>query len=588
MKMVARRKSKFDAEKEFADGIKETSAEAAKAEKVKQEKEQKQIDVLVKAAKSDCGLFHDESGVAYVDLSINNHRETWPVNSRQFRSWLMRYFWERQGSTPNPELLSTAVRMFEAMALFDGQRQEVYLRVAPAPGGGIYLDLCDADWKVVWVGTDSWSVVKDPQVRFIRRKGMLPLPVPAEGGSIDELRPFINVKNDSDFVLVVAWLLAAFRDHGPYPILMAWGEAGSAKSSSLSVLRKLIDPAVALLRAPPREDRDLFIAANNGWVPTFDNISYLPDWLSDTLARLATGGGFGTRQLYSDDEERLFNATRPILLGGIENVVIRGDLADRAVLIQLEHIPDDKRRLEKEFWAEFERVRPSILGALLSAVSAGLKALPTVKLEGYPRMADFAQWAVACETVLGPPGTFMTAYLANRQSAIVDLVEGSVLASALSKYLKNHEGEFNGTATDLLVKLNDQVTEQQQREKSWPKAAHVLSGKLTRLRSDLRKVGIEISDGGRDDENRKIIEVRQRALGALGALFPNDASRVTANATTNANAPDNALGSRDRLNGKKNNADNAPNASGPRFGARRYRYQPRAERAESRKQIRKK
>jgi hypothetical protein len=54
----------------------------------------------------------------------------------------------------------------------------------------------------------------------------------------------------------------------------------------------------------------------------------LPHWLSDALCRLATGGSFAVRQLYTDDEEVLFEASRPILLNGIEDVICRPDLGD--------------------------------------------------------------------------------------------------------------------------------------------------------------------------------------------------------------------------------------------------------------------
>lgn len=35
--------------------------------------------------------------------------------------------------------------------------------------------------------------------------------------------------------------------------------------------------------ALPRDERELFIAASNGHVLAFDNLSGLPHWLSDTL-----------------------------------------------------------------------------------------------------------------------------------------------------------------------------------------------------------------------------------------------------------------------------------------------------------------
>ena len=166
----------------------------------------------------------------------------------------------------------------------------------------------------------------------------------------------------------------------------------------MKILRALLDPNTAPLRALPREDRDLFIAASNSHVLAFDNVSGLPAWISDTLCRLSTGGGFAVRQLYTDQDEVLFDATRPVILNGIEDIVTRPDLADRAVFLTLEPIPEERRRAEDEFWAAFEVERPRILGALLDAVVEGLKRLPETQLERLPRMADFALWATACET----------------------------------------------------------------------------------------------------------------------------------------------------------------------------------------------
>jgi hypothetical protein len=87
------------------------------------------------------------------------------------------------------------------------------------------------------------------------------------------------VKSDAEFVLVVSWLLACLRNRGPYPVIVLSGEQGSAKSTFSAILRALLDPNTAPLRALPREDRDLFIAANNGYVLAFDNVSGLPTWI---------------------------------------------------------------------------------------------------------------------------------------------------------------------------------------------------------------------------------------------------------------------------------------------------------------------
>lgn len=210
---------------------------------------------------------------------------------------------------------------------------------------------------------------------------MQALPTPLPGGSIETLRRFLNVQGNNDFILVVAWALAVLRNRGPYPVIVLSGEQGSAKSTFSAVLRSLLDPNTAPLRALPREDRDLFIAASNGHVLAFDNVSGLPAWISDTLCRLATGGGFAVRQLYTDQDEVLFDAARPVILNGIEDIVTRPDLADRAIFLTLEAIPEKRRRPEKELWAEFNAARPQLLGNLLDAVSHGLKRLPDTRLD---------------------------------------------------------------------------------------------------------------------------------------------------------------------------------------------------------------
>ena len=181
------------------------------------------------------------------------------------------------------------------------------------------------------IDATGWRVIDNPPVRFRRASGMKPLPIPVAAVRSRPCAPSSTCRSDADFVLVVAWALACLRNRGPYPVIVLSGEQGSAKSTFSAILRALLDPNTAPLRALPREDRDLFIAASNGHVLAFDNVSGFPAWISDTLCRLATGGGFAVRQLYTDQDEVLFDAARPVILNGIEDIVTRPDLADRAV-----------------------------------------------------------------------------------------------------------------------------------------------------------------------------------------------------------------------------------------------------------------
>ena len=246
------------------------------------------------------------------------------------------------------------------------------------------------------------------------------------------------------------------------------------------------------MRALPREDRDLFIAASNGHVLAFDNVSGLPAWISDTLCRLATGGGFAVRQLYTDQDEVLFDAARPVILNGIEDIVTRPDLADRAVFLTLEPIPEERRRPEAELWAAFEAERPRILGVLLDAVVEGLKRLPETRLPKLPRMADFALWATACETALWPAGTFWSAYCGNRDEAVEGVIDADPVAAAVRAMMATRT-VWTGTASDLLGALAEVAGERVAKSKTWPDSPRALSGRLRRAATFLRKIGIEIS-----------------------------------------------------------------------------------------------
>jgi hypothetical protein len=251
-------------------------------------------------------------------------------------------------------------------------------------------------------------------------------------------------------------------------------------------LRAVIDPSVAPVRALPRNERELFIAASNGHVLAFDNLSGLPPWLSDTLCRLASGGAFSTRRLFTDQDEILFTAVRPVILNGIEDVITRPDLADRAILLMLGPIAERQRRPENALWREFELARPHILGALLDAAVHGLRMLPHVRLKRLPRMADFALWAAACEGAFRPAGTLETAYSTNRRDAIENIVDADPVAAHVREIMA--EGtQWRGSASDLLqVGAN---------RSGWPKSPRALAGRLRRAQTFLRTLGIEIAFG---------------------------------------------------------------------------------------------
>ena len=345
-------------------------------------------------------FWHDPNSDAYATFTTKGHRENRAVRSREFKLHLSRLFSNAHGSTLGGQALEDSLRGLEARAVHDGPEYQTWCRVGQI-GETLYLDLGDPRWRCVEIKSTGWRVLDDAPIKFLRSRAMRSLPEPEPGGLVEQLRQFVNLATDEDFVLLVGFLVATLRVGVPFPILILIGEQGSGKSVLCRLLRQLLDPNDAPIRAVPREERDLLVSAVNSHMLVFDNLSGVPSWLSDGLCRIATGSGFATRKLHTDREEEVFSASRPIILNGIASLSDRADLADRAVVLHLPTIGEDARQNEDQFWSEFDAALPEILGSLLDAVVAGLKHLPTTRLERSPRMADFARWCTACEPGLG-------------------------------------------------------------------------------------------------------------------------------------------------------------------------------------------
>ena len=448
----------------------------------KKEKEDNRspVQILIDIAVAKCRFFHTSQAEAFAAIAVDDHVETWPVLSSTFKLWLQREFYlDQEGKVPNQENLQAAINHLQGRANFDGPTEEVFTRVAEI-GEVIYLDLCDKKWQAVEITAKGWRVINNAPVRFRRTKGMQPLPEPETGGSLETFRKLLQISDGDDWTLLLAWMVQALRPRGPYPILCFQGEQDTAKTTTGRFVRGLIDPSKPPDRALPRNEEDFIIAASNSWIPSFDNLSGLQPWHSDALCRLSTGGGFGTRSFYTNSEEVLFDATRPLILNGIDQIAEREDLLDRCLIIRLEPIEHSKKRTIEDLTEQFNRERPEILGALLDGVSAGSSDYKLVRLAEMPRMAYFAVWASAAESGPGTePSSFERAYKSFRVGAVREALDADPVAVALEAFMEYRES-WKGTATSLLGELEGLVDDKVTKGKSWPKAPNKLSDRLDR------------------------------------------------------------------------------------------------------------
>ena len=468
-------------------------------------------------------FWHDLDGVAFATVPIdpqdieNGAIAHYRVRGRRFNLVCRQTYGtanpvtntrgKRLGSVSD-SAMQEAIPAFEAMALGMPACQPS-VRLARNLGA-IWIDLGDDTHRAIRVTAEGWTIETRLNAPLIRPDGMRALPTPVrEHGALDHLRSLLNV-NTADFKLYAAWLVAALWPEGPYPVLALDGEQGSGKSTICRMLRRLVDPNTADLRAVPRKEDDLLIAAMNGRIVAFDNVSYIESDMADALCRVATGAGFGKRTMYSDLGETIISVCRPVLLNGIPSLLARGDLADRSIAITRPHIPDDKRRTEEVVWREFDKAAPGILALLLDALVTALRRLPNMKLGHLPRMADFAKLACAAAPAFGwTEADMLTAIENNREAVVETVVEADQVAEAVRIILAELLNGWEGTATMLLAAINMRVPEDVKKERGWPKDATRLSARLKRIQPALRRVGIEIEHSREGNARNRTITIRQ-------------------------------------------------------------------------------
>lgn len=497
-------------------------------------------EILTRLALEHSELWRDGEGDAWATLRVEDHAENWPVRSRAFRLWLTRLYYEERGGAPNAQALQDALGAVEAKALFSKAEHPVYLRVAHQDGA-VWLDLGRPDWQAVRVTAEGWAVLP-PEVRFRRSKATGALPIPIQGG-VGALRDILNpwALGEDSYTLVVAWTLGTLSG-GPYPVLALSGEQGSGKSTLARTLQRLVDPS-GDVSSIPRESRDLFVAAKHSHVLAFDNVSGLPPWFSDDLCKLATGGMLRTRELYTNDDEAFLKAKRPVILNGITDYLTQQDLVDRSILLHLP--PLEQHQPEAELWADFQEAHPRALGGLLDLTALALRELPRTRTPNV-RLADFARWALAAESGYAPrPGAFEQAFAEMRAESVRVGLDNEPLHPLLLRLLE--EGAFEGSAGELLERLNALRGEDKKTPPGWPRTPHAMASWLKRTAPALRKVGIQVAPLPRQgDKRRWVIEKvgGTNVTNVIGVINPvqdanhtvtfpthNDISNVTANVT---------------------------------------------------------
>ncbi|MDZ4697765.1 MAG: ATP-binding protein [Deltaproteobacteria bacterium] len=406
------------------------------------------------------------------------------------RSMLAREYRRKFKRTPSSSALADAIISLQGEADDSSASNDASLRVS-STGDTITIDLGTADGSVVIINPSGWRIEPRSPVLFRRTPLTGPMPLPERGGSLALLCDLLNVDAES-WPLLVGWLIATFIPDIPHPIALFTGLQGTGKTTAAKMLVELVDPSAAPTRASPKDLEQWAVAAHGSWVVCIDNVSHISGWLSDALCRAVTGDAMVRRALYTDGDVSVMSFKRCIALTSIDAGALRGDLGERLVMIDLEPIPETKRRADAELQRLYRERRPLILGALFDLLAATLAARPSIRIDKLPRMADFALLLAAMDKATGtdPLADPSSAFnLFNKQSGRVaaDVVENDPFADAILTMMQGVQ-EWEGTASELHHKLTPLKPPH-----GWPADAARIGGRIKRITPAMAAVGVVIT-----------------------------------------------------------------------------------------------
>jgi hypothetical protein len=461
------------------------------------------------------GLFADQYGKPFAVIRVNQHLETIPVGSANFKHWLSKVYYEEKKEALSSEAISAVLNTLKGRALYDGPRRHIEVRTASMPGeNAIYLDLTNPEWQAVRIAPEGWTIGQAPLL-FTRYNHQLPQVKPAKNAPKDTFDKFLaltNIANPEHRLLVKVYIVALFVPDISKPVLVADGEQGSAKTFLQRMIKSVVDPSAADALAMPKQPAELIQQLSHNYVALYDNLSKLDDWASDIFCKAVTGGGSSKRMLYSDDDDIVYNFKRCVMFNGINVVARKPDLLDRALMIHLERIPKEKRRKESDLLAELEAIKPDLLGHIMDILVEVQRRKGEVHLTEYPRLADFAEYGELIARCMGEEeGKFTAAYFENQKLQTIEALEAQPIGTAVIKLIEK-EGAWKPASLGALLEKLEEIAAANKistKSKGWPKAANSLSRRLNEVRTNLREVGIDVKLDTDSGTNTRTVEIRK-------------------------------------------------------------------------------
>ncbi len=495
-----------------------------------------QAELIIKISNKICKeFFHDQYQTPYTAAITGDHIEALPISSKRFKNFLCGGYYEAYNAVPNAESVTSGINILKYKADFKGAVRPLQLRIArdndSNDSNDILYDLTNKDWDIVRISEKGWDIEKSPII-FRRYSNQQPQVFPSreyDKDIFDKFMNLLNVKDNDNKLLLKCYIIALFVPGIQKAILMLHGDQGSAKTTLQELIKILVDPSSILTLAFPRDTNEFIQKLAHNYIACFDNVSVIPDWISDILCRAVTGSGFSKRMLFTDDDDIIYNFIRCVGFNGINLAATKADLLDRGLIIQLIKIRKDTRRENKALWAEFEKIRPQLLGYIFDILVKVLATISSVTLTELARMADFAKACEAISRCMGnKPDTFIKAYDRNIQLQTEQVLESNMIAPVIVKIMEDRN-EWIGSATQLLSDMETLagIMRVNTKSRAWPKGPNILIRRLNEVKATFEEVGIFVTRGLDAKTKLRTVEIRKTPLPSLLSYTDQNRAQIT-------------------------------------------------------------
>lgn len=486
------------------------------------------LDNLMELANKNIDLlFKDQHNEGYARINVDeDHFEIIPISSSKFSRLIAKILYDKCGQIVSKETINNVVYTLQAKAEFGDQKYPLSLRVAEYEGD-FYYDLTNEKHRCVRVSKQQegiWEVLDRTPVPLFRRYNQISQEVNLTHHPLSQNWNFKNVslaysselsnpldiflscltninKNDRESrLLIKTALITYFIPNIPHIIIILHGSAGSAKSTFQYLLKNIVDPSKPSLLTLHENINEFIQQLAHNYLATFDNIKYVPRWLSDEACKAVTGVGQTKRALYTDDEDKIYEYKHCLIFNGINVAFTEPDVLDRSIIIHLDEIDEGNRRTEKEILDQFKVLRPDILRFIFDTLAKAIVLKDKVangKLgTRLPRMADFAIWGETISQVLGyREGEFLQAYYNNIGFQNTEVIDSNPVAFVIKRFVEyscnssKNDKIFIGSSIDLLNKLTEIAIEEKinTSQKDWPKDVKWLVRRIRIVKSNLQK-----------------------------------------------------------------------------------------------------